>query len=146
MTELYLHPAVQFVASGLAIYVLFTGMQRFRRLHLHHKAAFNWKRHVLLGWVALLLWSIGLIGGFVVTRDVWYTNFITGLHAKVGVAMGPLLAIGFGTGLYMHRVKRKRTLLPLIHGANNTLLCLLAAYQVYSGWPVMQKFVLDSSL
>jgi tellurite resistance protein TehA-like permease len=130
----------------LAIYVIYTGMQRFRFLHLHIKAKFAWKQHVSLGTVALLLWSIGLAGGFVITRNVWYTNFITGLHAKVAVAMCPLIVVGFATGIYMNRVRKKRVVLPLVHGINNTILFLLAICQIYSGWQVMQKFVIESAL
>lgn len=142
---LYLHPAVQFASTVLAIYVIYTGIQRFRSHHLHTRAAFNWKRHVSLGIVVLLLWSIGLGGGFVVTRNVWYTTFITGLHAKIAVAMCPLIVIGFATGFYMNRAKKKRILLPLMHGLNNTILFILAIYQLYSGWQVLQKFVLQSA-
>lgn len=143
---LYLHPAVQFVSTVLATYVIYTGIQRIRSLHLRTRTTFNWKRHVLFGMLVLLLWSVGFAGGFFVTRNVWYSNFITGLHASVAVVMCPLIAIGFVTGFYMNRVKKKRILLPLIHGANNTILFLLAVYQVYSGWLVMQKFVLDSAV
>jgi len=143
---LYLHPTVQFAATILAIYVIYTGLQRFRMLHLRNRAAFSWKLHVSMGSAVILLWSIGLVGGFVVTRDVWYTNFITGLHAKIAVVMCPLIVIGFATGFHMNRVKRKRILLPLIHGFNNTILFFLAIYQIYSGWQVMQKFVLESAL
>ena len=99
-----------------------------------------------MGSVVMLLWSIGLIGGFVVTRNVWYTNFITGLHAKIAVVMSPLIVIGLFTGFYLNRFKKKRKLLPLIHGFNNTFLLLLAIYQIYSGWQAMQKFVLESVL
>ena len=142
---LYIHPAVQFASTMLAIYVIHSGVQRFRTLHLNKRAAFKWKRHVSLGMIVLLLWVMGLIGGFVVTRNVWYTNYITGLHARVAVVMCPLIVIGFVTGFYMNRVKKKRTLLPLIHGANNSILFLLAMYQIYSGWQVLQKFVLESA-
>lgn len=143
---LYLHPAVQLASTMLAIYVIYTGIHRFRSLHLHTRTIFNWKRHVWLGMLVLLLWSIGLIAGFVVTRNVWYTNYITGAHAKVAVLMCPLIAFGFATGFYLNRFKKKRKLLPLLHGLNNTCLFLLAMYQVYSGWLVMQKFVLESTV
>lgn len=143
---LYLHPVVQFVSTMLALYVIYTGIQRFRSLHLHTRTAFSWKWHVSLGILVLLLWSIGLVGGFVVTHNFWYTNFITGLHANVAVVMCPLIVFGFVTGFYMNRVKKKRILLPLIHGLNNAFLFLLAIHQIYSGWLVMQKFVLDSAL
>ena len=142
---LYIHPAIQFASTMLAIYVIYSGIQRFRSLHLNTRAIFKWKRHVSLGMIVLLLWVMGLIGGFVVTRNVWYTNYITGLHARVAVVMCPLIVIGFVTGFYMNRVKKKRTLLPLIHGANNSILFLLAMYQIYSGWQVLQKFVLESA-
>lgn len=141
---LYLHPAVQFTATILATYVIYTGIQRFRMLHFRNRTAFPWKRHVSRGSLVLLLWSIGLIGGFVVTRNAWYTNFITGLHARVAVVMCPLIVIGMVTGFYMNRVKKRRSLLPLIHGLNNTMLLLLAIYQTYSGWQVLQKFVIGS--
>ena len=143
---LYLHPTVQFIATVLALYVIYTGMQRFRLRHLHMRATFHWKRHVLLGTMVLLLCDIGLVGGLVVTRNVWYTNFIMGLHARVAVMMCPLIVIGFATGFYMNRARKKRLLLPLIHGVNNTLLFLLAIYQLFSGWYVMQKFVIESAL
>jgi len=142
---LYLHPAVQFISTVLAIYMTYTGIQRFRLLHLHTRATFQWKRHVSLGTMVLLLWSIGLVGGFVVTRNVWYTNFIMGLHAKIAVVMCPLIVVGFATGFYMNQIRKKRILLPLIHGANNTCLFLLAIYQTYSGWQVIQKFIIESA-
>jgi hypothetical protein len=142
---LYIHPAIQFASTMLAIYVIYSGIQRFRALHLNTRAIFKWKRHVSLGMIVLLLWVMGLIGGFVVTRNVWYTNYITGLHARVAVVMCPLIVIGFVTGFYMNRVKKKRILLPLIHGANNSILFLLALYQIYSGWQVLHKFVLESA-
>jgi len=59
--------------------------------------------------------------------------------------MCPLIVVGFSTGYYLYRFKKKRILLPLIHGLNNTILFLLAIYQVYSGWQVLQKFVLESA-
>ena len=142
---LFLHPTAQFVSTILAIYVIYTGIQRFRMHHLHTRVTFHWKRHVSLGIVVLLLWVIGLVGGFMVTRSFWYTTFITGLHAKIAVVMCPLIGIGFATGFYMNRVKKKRMLLPLIHGGNNTILFLLAIYQIYIGWQVLQKFVLESA-
>ena len=143
---LFLHPTAQFITTILAIYVFYTGIQRFRMLHLHTRVTFQWKRHVALGKVVMLLWSIGLIGGFVVTRNVWYTSFITGLHARVAVVMCPLIVVGLVTGFYLNRVRKYRFLLPLIHGVNNTILFLLAIYQLYSGWQAMQKFVLESVL
>ena len=84
----------------LAIYVIYTGIHRFRSLHLHTKTTFYWKRHTWLGMLVLVLWSVGLVGGFVVTRNVWYTNYITGTHAKVAVVMCPLIVFGFATGFY----------------------------------------------
>ena len=141
---LYVHPAVQLASTLVAIYVIYSGIQRFRSLHMHTRVKFSWKQHVSLGMLVLLLWATGLAAGFVITRNVWYTTFITGLHAKVAVLMCPLIAIGFATGFHMNRVKKKRILLPLIHGLNNTLLFLLAIYQVYSGWQVLRKFVLES--
>ena len=142
---LYLHPITQCLATILAIYAIYSGIQRFRSAHLHAKTLFKWKRHVWIGILVMVLWPLGFAGGFIITRNFWYTNFITGAHANIGVVMCPMIVVGLLSGIYMNRVKKKRTVLPLIHGVNNALLFLLALFQVYSGWQVLQRLVVGAT-
>ena len=141
---LYIHPATQFIATMMAIYALVIGGQRFRFLHLGQKASFKWQRHVWFGGCAVFLWFIGFWGGLFVVKNFWYSVLITGLHAKVGAAMIPLMLFGIITGMYMHKKKKKRKVLPLLHGINNLILLILALFQFYSGWYVYNAFVLGN--
>lgn len=141
---LLLHPFMQLAATVLVLVVLRQGIQRFRFQHLKRKAAFQWKRHVYLGTGVMAIWSAGFVGGLLVVRDYWYAVFITGVHAKVGVAMLPFMLVGVVSGWIMHARKRPRKLLPLVHGANNLVLVLLAMFQLYSGWQVLRTFVWGS--
>ena len=141
---LLIHPVIQFLTTLLALYVFFTGIQRFRFLHLNQKAAFSWRRHVAVGISVIVLWVAGFIGGLMIVKQYWYTYFITGIHSKTALLMLPLMAFGLGTGLYMNRIRKKRKLLPLLHGINNLILLLLTFSQVISGWQVYQVFVLGN--
>ncbi len=53
----------------------------------------------------------------------------------------PFILIGIVSGWIMHRRKQRRKVLPLIHGVNNLVLVLLALFQVYNGWQVLNAFV-----
>ena len=139
---LLFHPVIQVLATLLAGYVLWLGLQRFRSLHWRQKVAFKWKAHVNLGIVTLGLWLAGLVGGLVMARVWWHGFLITGTHGKVALAMLPLLLFGLFSGLYMDRRKKKRRALPLLHGSNNLLLLILASYQAYTGWWVYSVYVL----
>ena len=119
---LLIHPIVQAGATILAIYVFYLGVHRFASLHLGRQTAFKWSRHVLLGKIAIVAWLAGLGGGLYMVRSYWHANFITGYHAKVGLAMLPFLAFGLITGLYLDWVKKKRKVLPFLHGLNNLTL------------------------
>jgi len=139
---LLFHPVIQGLATLLAGYVLWLGLQRFRSRHWHQRVSFKWRSHVNLGIVTLGLWLAGLVGGLIMVRVWWHSFMITKIHGKVALAMLPLLLFGFFSGLYMDRRKKKRTFLPLLHGSNNLLLLILALAQAYTGWWVYSVYVL----
>lgn len=141
---LWIHPIWQASATIVAVYAFFLGFSRFRASHLKHKTKFNWKRHVRFGTVALTAWLIGMAGGLAMVALNFPTIFITGTHAKVGAAMGVLVVIGLSSGVYMNKFKKKRRLLPLIHGVNNFILLLLAFSQAWTGRRFLAFFMLDN--
>ncbi|MDP3427759.1 MAG: DUF4079 domain-containing protein, partial [Humidesulfovibrio sp.] len=134
---------LQTLAGGLSLYVLHLGWVRFRTAHLGQKnAIFAWKRHVLLGKIVLTTWSLGFLIGLGAAWLDWKRVFITGQHYKMALLMLPLIAFGLGTGLFMDRVKAKRTALPLAHGCANALLVLLGLSQLYTGIAILRGMVL----
>ena len=139
---LVVHPVIQSCAILLALYVFYLGVQRFRTLHLRQKAVFRWKRHVVLGEIALGLLLGGMIGGITMVYVYWHAFLITGTHGKVALAMATFVIFGLASGLYMHRKKRERKLLPLVHGLNNLAVLILAVIQIVTGWWVYRAFVL----
>jgi len=139
---LSVHPVIQGLATLLALYVFFLGVQRFRFLHLYQGVAFEWKRHVFLGGIALGVWLVGIVGGMTMVYFYWYGFLITGTHGKVALVMVPLIIFGLASGQYMNHNKKKRKVLPLIHGLGNLVLLILALTQVMSGWWVYRVFVL----
>jgi len=139
---LLVHPMVQFSAICLACYVLYLGYGRLLSLHLRQTVPFLWKRHVTLGLVALLTLFAGMAGGIAMVYTFWRSYFITGLHAKIGLVLVPLILFGIGSGLYMNAKKRKRKWLPLLHMANNLALLVLCVAQIITGWNILTKYVL----
>jgi len=139
---LEIHPIIQFSAVLLTLYVFYLGVQRFRFLHLSQKIVFRWKRHVLLGEIALGALLGGMMGGVTMVYLSWHGFLITGTHGKVAIAMAPFIIFGFASGQYMNHYKKKRKALPLIHGLSNLVLLILALTQVVTGWWVYRDFVL----
>ena len=139
---LFIHPILQFLTFILACYVFYLGLQRFFSLHLRRNLPFLWKRHVVLGLVALATFLAGMAGGIVMVFTFWRSYFITGLHAKVALILLPLLLFGILSGLYMNFKKRKRMLLPLLHAANNVILLFLIVTQIVTGWKILTTYVL----
>ena len=139
---LSIHPIVQCFAMLFALYVFFVGLQRFRVLHLNHKVVFHWRRHVVLGEIALGVLLAGMAGGIFVVYITWHGLFITGIHGMVALFMVPFIIFGFITGLYMNHTKRKRKILPFIHGLNNLVVLIMAVSQIISGLWVYRVFVL----
>jgi nitric oxide reductase large subunit len=139
---LVIHPIIQLSAVVLTLYVFCLGVQRFRSLHLHQKTLFRWKRHVLLGKIALLALLGGMMGGMTMVYFYLHGFLITGVHGKVAFVMTIFIIFGGTSGLYMDRNKKKRTALPLIHGLSNLVLLILALTQVVTGWTVYTLLVL----
>jgi len=139
---LFIHPVFQFLAFILACYVFYLGWQRLRSLHLKQSVAFPWKRHVVLGLIALGTFLAGMIGGIMMVYMYWRNYFITGLHSRVAIVLVPLILFGIFSGLYMHFKKRKRQRLPLLHAANNAVLLFLSLIQIITGWKILSTYVL----
>jgi CBS domain containing-hemolysin-like protein len=126
----------------LTLYVFYLGVQRFRSVHLHQKTLFRWKRHVLLGKIAMLALLGGMMGGITMVYLYLHGFLITGIHGKIALVMALFIIFGGASGLYMNRSKKKRTALPMIHGLNNFILLIFALTQVITGWRVYMQFVL----
>jgi len=138
----YIHPALQFTGILFALFVFKLGIARFRMIHLKQKIRFKWKQHVRFGISATIIWLTGILGGLYIVKTSWYSFMITGLHAKIGLLMMPFILFAFVTGIYMDKNKKKRTVLPLVHGIFNTALLILAFVQIYTGVAVYRTYVL----
>ena len=139
---LVIHPIIQLSAIVLTLYVFYLGVQRFRSVHLHQKTLFRWKRHVLLGKIAMSALLGGMMGGMTMAYLYFHGFLITGIHGKTALVMALFIIFGGASGLYMNHNKKKRTALPMIHGLNNFILLIFALTQVITGWRVYMQFVL----
>jgi len=139
---LVIHPIIQLSAIVLTLYVFYLGVQRFRSVHLHQKTLFRWKRHVLLGKIAMSALLGGMMGGMTMVYLYFHGFLITGIHGKTALVMAVFIILGGASGLYMNHNKKKRTALPVIHGLNNFILLIFALTQVITGWRVYMQFVL----
>jgi nitric oxide reductase large subunit len=139
---LVIHPVIQLSAIVSTVYVFYLGVQRFRSLHLKQKTLFRWKRHVVLGEIALGALLAGVLAGMTVVYVYWHGFLMTETHGKVALVMVPFILFGLFSGLYMNRKRRHRRLLPLVHGLNNLILLIFALTQLVSGWWVYRTFVL----
>lgn len=137
-----IHPIFQSVGILIALYVMKLGISRFRMIHLKKKTAFNWKQHVRFGIIVTTVWIIGILGGLYIVKTSWYGLLITGYHAKIGLFMIPFILFAIGSGIYMDRKKKKRTVLPLIHAILNAVMLFLALLQIYTGIGVYRTYVL----
>jgi hypothetical protein len=142
MFLLFIHPAIQLITFILACYVFYLGYQRFSSLHMKKNVIFLWKRHVSLGTVTLATFLAGMAGGLLAVYTYWRSYLITGLHAKVAIVLLPLMIFGLLSGLYMNAKKKKRKWLPILHGANNAILMVLALTQVITGWKILRNYVI----
>ena len=123
---LWMHPLMQVCAAVLGVWAMWQGL-------------FPWKQHVKLGTLALVLWILGALG-FYVTLDLFGSTHITGLHAELAWPIIGLAILGLITGYIMNRYKKKRKILPLIHGTINVLLIILVAVECYTGVQVWKDF------
>ena len=85
---------------------------------------------------------VGIVGGMAMVYFYWYGFLITGTHGKVALVMVPFVIFGLASGLYMNHNKKKRKILPFVHGLSNLILLILALTQLVSGWWVYKAFVL----
>ncbi|HWR03103.1 MAG TPA: DUF4079 domain-containing protein [Humidesulfovibrio sp.] len=140
---MWIHPVLQTMAVLLSLYVLYLGFVRFRFAHLGHKGIiFQWKRHVAQGIAVMTVWALAFVIGLGAAWNSWHVLGVTEQHYQLGLAMLPLIIFGLGSGFVMDRVKAKRRLLPLAHGAVNALLVLMALYQLYTGVFILRDMVL----
>jgi len=132
---LFGHPVFMCLAFVPVLFALLTGARRFTRLLGEKKGSsvFAWKKHVLAGTGGLGMWFLGSLGGAAMTMIFWGGTGITGLHYQVARIMIPMLFLGGGLGLYMDRFKKKRTVLPVVHGINNIILTILGGIQLVTG-------------
>jgi hypothetical protein len=143
MPAMWIHPVLQTLAALLAVYVLYLGWVRFGFAHLGRRGrVFPWKRHVLQGAAVMAVWALAFVIGVGAAWWGWGAVFITGLHYRLGIVMLPLIGFGLATGLYMDRVKARRTLLPIAHGVVNALLVAMAFLQLCTGVLILRDMVL----
>ena len=140
---LHVHPFLQSMALLLALYVFGLGVQRFRMMHLKHKVRFSYTHHVRLGTLACSIWLLGTLGGLYTVKTNWHGVLITGLHGYVGLVMVPFIVFALGSGMVLHRRRKKRTALPLVHGALNTAMLALGLWQLSTGAAIYWMYVLD---
>lgn len=135
---IWFHPLMQVFAAVLGIWAMFQGIQRIRML-MGVKLIFPWKKHVKLGTLALSLWILGALG-FYVTLDLFGETHITGLHAELAWPVVGLSFLGLITGYIMDKYKKKRKILPLIHGICNIILIILVFVLFYTGIELWETF------
>ena len=99
----FVHPAIMACLILLAWYVARLGYIRLSIRRLGKKGVFPWKRHVLLGKVALFGMVLGMGGGLTMTWLLWSDPLSTGLHAFGAACMLPLILFGIATGLLLDR-------------------------------------------
>ena len=133
------HPALMILTLLLALWVAWQGVNRARFTLLKQKVAFNWKGHTRYGLVVMGLWIAGAVGGSIVTDMLHGIPDAYELHGGAASFMLALIAFGGLSGLYMDRKKAKRTLLPILHGAANLLLLLLAFWQLVTGLVILLR-------
>jgi len=140
---MWIHPPLQTLAALLSLYVLYLGFVRFRFAHLGHKGIiFQWKRHVAQGIAVMVTWVLAFVIGLGAAWTNWHVVGVTELHYQVALVMIPLICFGLASGYYMDKVKAKRTILPLAHGAVNALLVILALWQLWTGIGILRDMVL----
>ena len=137
-----IHPIFQSIGILIVLYVWVLGFSRFRSLHLKQKSRFNWKNHVRFAIIGTGILLMGIAGGLYMVKSSWHGILITGIHAQTGVLILFFILFAIGSGVYMDKKRKKRKILPLIHGISNTMLLLLSFSQVYTGIRIYRSYVL----
>ena len=136
---LWAHPVMQVVAALTGFWAMWQGVKRFA-MQMGRKAIFPWKSHVRLGSVALVLWSLGALG-FYVTHTVFGMTHITDLHAELAWPIVALSVFGLVSGYIMNKHKKRRKVLPMLHGLVNVLLVVLVFIECWTGYEMMGQFI-----
>ena len=139
---LWIHPIVQSLTALLALYVLWMGLSRFASRHLGKSTVFQWKRHVMLGKVVVVVWALGALGGLIMTYMSYGKVFTESLHFRVGMIMLAVLLVTWVTGSRLDRRRDRSNVLPVVHLVNNILLLILAAVQGVTGLGIVQNALL----
>jgi hypothetical protein len=139
---LWIHPIIQSLTIILALYVLWLGLSRLASRHLGKKAVFRWDRHVRLGRLVVAVWALGGLGGLIMTYITYGKIFTESLHFRIGIAILFLLSVTWLTGTRMDRRRGQSDILPVIHLANNVLLLILIAIQLFTGLGIVQSALL----
>lgn len=138
-TLVWLHPLMQVFAALLGMYAMWQGWKRVQ-MQRGVKIIFPWKQHVRLGAAALILWTLGALG-FYVTHSLFGSTHITGLHAELAWPIIALSLFGLASGYIMDKYKRKRSLLPIVHGLANVLLLVLVVIELITGFFLLETFL-----
>jgi hypothetical protein len=138
---LWIHPLLELMTILLGCYVLYLGWARLASTVLGQDKLFLWKRHVFLGKIAIYMWIFGAFVGAAAAWVNWRTFGVTGIHFSLGVAIVIIGVFGYWSGHFMDAYKKKRTVLPLIHGAGNFILCLLTFLLIGSGVSAFLKAI-----
>ncbi|WP_148266938.1 DUF4079 family protein [Pseudodesulfovibrio mercurii] len=133
------HPLLMILVLLLGLWVAWQGVNRARFTLLGQKVAFNWKGHTRYGLVVMALWFVGAVGGSIVTDMLQGIPDAYELHGTMAKIMLALIVFGAATGLYMDRRKAKRSIMPVLHGAANMLLLLLALGQLVTGLVILGR-------
>jgi hypothetical protein len=135
------HPVLMILTLLLSLWVAWQGVNRARFSLLKQKVPFNWKGHTRYGLVVMGLWVAGAVGGSIVTDMLHGIPDAYELHGGTASVMLALIAFGGLSGLYMDRKKAKRKMLPILHGAANMVLLLLAVAQLVTGIVIVARIL-----
>jgi len=138
---LWIHPIWQVTTIFIALYVFSLGWRRFSSTTLGHAQPFQWNRHVALGKAAIYMWIYGAVVGASAAWVSWHTFGVTGIHFKLGIAIVILAIFGYWSGLHMDNHKKKRNVLPIIHGTGNLLLLLCTLASIGTGTRVILRLI-----
>jgi hypothetical protein len=138
---LWVHPIWQVTTIFLGLYVFHLGWERFAATSLGRVRPFLWKRHVALGKAAIYMWIYGALVGASAAWVNWHTSGITGIHFRLGITIVALAIFGYWSGLHMDNHKKKRKILPIMHGAGNLLLLLCALVSIGTGARVILQII-----
>ena len=138
-TLAWIHPIMEAIATLLGIWAMWQGWQRVR-MNRGIKVLFPWAQHVRIGIWAHILWICGGLG-FYVTHSMFGMTHMTGTHAEVAWPVMGLSAFALVTGIIMNKYKKRRKVLPIIHGVANAILLALVFVECWTGIQLLPDFL-----